>query len=267
MWNLDWHTIDTAELAKLMDFNSRPDLPASLEQGNIVQMATGLPVLFNTLNMRRAILPAANGHLTARALARYYATLATGGIIPPPHSNLSVPPLGSHTHIPKFPSLKVQKKKRSIKDVFKGRSSALSLNGENNGYSLVDINIDDGNDNAGSSKVRRMFTNPKIHDAFLGLGDYSTLVFPNGYFGLGFRRFKSDSDKITSFGHSGVGGSTGFCDIEHDFSIAITVNKMSLGGVTRRIIQLVCAELNVPVPDEFSETGRKGPDMQMYRPG
>ncbi|XP_020275190.1 uncharacterized protein LOC109849732 [Asparagus officinalis] len=248
-------TIDTDDLEKLMEMNSRPDLPDSLKQGNIVQIATGLPALFNTLNIRRAIIPAANGHLTARALARYYAALAKGGIIPPPHSNLSKPPLGSNPHIPKLPPLVTEKKRRGIKDFF-------NLKSENRDYRLIEVNIDDSNDDAGGSK---MFNNPKIHDAFMGLGDYSTLVLPSGYFGLGFRRFKSGNGRITSFGHSGIGGSTGFCDVEHDFSIAVTVNKMSLGGVTRRIVQLVCSELNVPLPDEFSETGRRGPDTQIYR--
>lgn len=254
-------TLDTDDLEKLMDLRSRQDIPDSLKQGNLVEMATGLPVLFNTLNIRRAIIPAANGHMTARALARYYAALATGGLIPPPHSNLSKPPLGSHTHIPKFPPLKTQKR-RGVRDLIKDSTSSFSFNGESKGYNLVDIRIDNGDDN-GDGRTRKLFNNPMIHDAFMGTGDYSTLVFPDGVFGLGFRRFKSDSDEITSFGHSGIGGSTGFCDIKNNFSLAITVNKMSLGGVTRRIVQLVCSELNVPVPDEFSDTGRTGPDMQI----
>lgn len=258
-------SIDYDDLEKLMDLKSRPDIPDSLKQGNMVEMAAGLPVLFNTLNVRRAIIPAANGHTTARALARYYAALATGGIVPPPHSNLSKPPLGSHTHIPKFPSLKAQKKRRGMKELIKRSTSSFALNGESKGYALVDIKIDDGDDNGGGSKAIRMFSNPEIRDAFMGTNEYGTLVFPDGLFGLGFRRFRSDGGKVTSFGHSGVGGSTGFCNIEHDFSIAITVNKMSLGGLTRRIVQLVCSELNVPVPDEFSENGLKGPDMQAFR--
>lgn len=60
---------------------------------------TALPVLFNTLFVRRAIVPAANGHFSARALARYYATLCTGGIVPPA-SLSSEPPLSRHPHKP-----------------------------------------------------------------------------------------------------------------------------------------------------------------------
>ena len=44
-------------------------------------------------------------------------------------------------------------------------------------------------------------------------------------------------------------------------AIVVTVNKMSLGSVTRRVVRFVCEELGVPVPDEFSLDGEKGPDM------
>uniref|UniRef100_A0A0A8Z915 Uncharacterized protein n=1 Tax=Arundo donax TaxID=35708 RepID=A0A0A8Z915_ARUDO len=36
---------------------------------------------------------------------------------------------------------------------------------------------------------------------------------------------------------------------------------MSLGSVRRGIVRFVCEELGVPVPDEFSASGEKGPDM------
>ncbi|KAJ6819026.1 uncharacterized protein M6B38_405015 [Iris pallida] len=253
--------LDTDDIEKLMELRSRPEIPDSLKQGNaITEMVKALPALFNTLNIRRAILPAANGHLSARALARYYATLAAKGVVPPPHSNLSTPPLGSHIHIPEFPSAKTKKKKR-IKESVKGNNSILNANGEKKDYTLIDISGED--EVAGGGKVIRIFSNPKIHDELVGAGDYSSLVIPDGKFGLGFRRFKSSSGKITSFGHSGVGGSTGFCDVENDFAIAVTLNKMSLGSVTSSIIQLVCSELNLPVPEDFTQFGQKGPDMQL----
>lgn len=272
-------TLDREDLEKLSVISAQPDLPASLQQGNVVEIASGLPVLFNTLNMRRAIIPAANGHCSARALARYYAALVTGGSIPPPHSHHSNPLLGSHIHTPKFPSLKKPRKKKGSKDKEMGDSkpqngSVVAANGIGNplhngndhsasmsndkGYSLI-ANADD---EAGNN-VRRIFSNPKIHDAFMGVGDYSRLVIADGKFGLGFRRYKSGSSKFTSFGHSGIGGSIGFCNIEHDFSIALTVNKMSLGSVPRSIIQLVCSELKIPLPEEFSMLGERGPDMQL----
>ncbi|XP_073014376.1 uncharacterized protein [Typha latifolia] len=270
-------TIDIEDVQKLSGIRPPSHMPATPPQTNIAQMAAGLPVLFNTLDMRRAILPAANGHCSARALARYYGALATGGSIPPPHSPDSKPPLGSHMHIPKFPTSKLKKKRngkgiadletdgnKETNDIVsfssrRGYSAGDNTSSANDkGYILVDITDGDAN-----SSSQRIFSNPKIVDAFMGAGDYSNLILPNGKFGLGFRRFSTTGGKVTSFGHSGIGGSTGFCDVDHNFSIAVTVNKMSLGGVTRSIIQLVCSELNIPLPDEFSTFGEKGPDMQL----
>lgn len=113
-----------------------------------------------------------------------------------------------------------------------------------------------------------LFNGTDIHQAFLGLGAYEELVHPDGKFGLGFRRFNAErtagsETRKMAFGHSGIGGSTALCDPNHNFAIAITVNKMSLGGPTRKILQLVYSELGLPLPDEFSTSGESGPDMQL----
>lgn len=201
------------DLKKLSEIGGRVDLPSSIKPDNIVQVANMVPALFNMLNIRRAIIPAANAHCSARALARYYASLVDGGAVPPPHSSSpSTPPLGSHPHIPHSPA-----------------SSSIS------------------------PKKEELFSNPKIHDAFLGVGEYANLVKPDGTFGLGFKRCHHSEDRsLTGFGHSGMGGSTGFCDIQNRFAIAVTLNKMSFGAETAKIIQLVCSELNISVPEEYS---------------
>ncbi|XP_074564879.1 uncharacterized protein LOC141821355 [Curcuma longa] len=256
-------TLDQKELQNLMEIRSRPHMPSSFLQGNLVEVATNLPVLFNTLNIRRSIIPAANGHCSARALARYYACLATGGSIPPPHPSTSKPLLGSHVHAPMFLPPKPPKRKWRLKEILS--VDPLSKRSKSSNASIGSPNSNDhnrvANTNGDRKTLGRVFNNPKIHDAFLGLGDYSGLVIPNGKFALGFRNFSTPSGSSTSFGHSGMGGSTGFCDIENNFSIAITVNNMSLGSVTRSIVQLVCSELNIPIPEEFSRFGEKGPDM------
>uniref|UniRef100_A0A0A9B4R8 ABC1 atypical kinase-like domain-containing protein n=1 Tax=Arundo donax TaxID=35708 RepID=A0A0A9B4R8_ARUDO len=253
-------TVDTEELQKLSG-RTGPDVPSTL-LNNVVQMANGIPVLFNTLNIRRAIIPAANGHVSARALARYYAALATAGSIPPPHSADSKPPLGSHVHTPKFPTTPLKKKKGTGKKK-KSVSSTGNLqdlsNTDKAGYSQLRTN--DADDEAAAGSTTRIFSNDKILDAFMGVGEYESMIHPNGKFGLGFRRYNNSSGKLKCFGHSGMGGSTGYCDVEHNFAIAVTVNKMSLGSVTRSIVRFVCEELGVPVPDEFSVSGEKGPDM------
>ncbi|KAG7610309.1 UbiB domain [Arabidopsis suecica] len=281
-------TFDTDEMSKLSSIASQPELPSTFQPDKIIQMATNLPVLFNTLNVRRAIIPAANGHCSARALARYYATLADGGLVPPPHSSLSQPPLGSHTHVPKFTSLKDTTKKKKGKEMaatekrkskdhqerklydekqFMSASSSRESNTESLAR-LVDTNSSAGKTEINSDDhqhdIHNMFSNPRIHDAFMGAGDYSGLVVPDGKFGLGFKRAISQDGSLVGFGHSGLGGSTGFCDINNRFSIAVTLNKMSMGGVTANIVKLVCSELNIPLPKDFSTD--IGADSQMGTP-
>lgn len=292
-------TLDTDDLSKLSvisdSSSSRSDLPSSFQPSDIHQLVTTLPALFNTLNARRAILPAANCHCSARALARYYAALVDGGMVPSPHPSSSKPPLGSHPHTPKFTSKKSPRKRKGggkIKDLLAAATKAGSFKpvpnhdkGSSNGNSRRDVDSDSYTRLTNSSSfsntshtassysieiddhhcqnASKIFSNGRIHDAFLGAGEYENLVFPNGKFGLGFRRISSSEDgSIIGFGHSGMGGSTGFCDIKNRFAIAVTLNKMSFGAVTREIVQFVCSELNIPVPEEFSRSGERGPDMQ-----
>lgn len=237
------------------------------------------------LNTRRAIIPAANGHCSARALARYYAALADGGVIPPPHSSASQPALGSHPHIPKFSSENPKKQKAGrSKDIHtninndheKNSSSTETVensnvfrSSSNTGYTrLLDDSSssysntndpctrdDTRHGNAGKKFAGKMYKNPRIHDAFMGIGKYENMTLPNGKFGLGFSRLKSEEGSFLGFGHSGMGGSTGFCNIDHKFAMSVTLNKMSFGGVTASIIQLICSELNIPLPVEFSTLG------------
>ncbi|GJU15255.1 hypothetical protein Tco_1143221 [Tanacetum coccineum] len=102
--------------------------------------------LCNTLNARRAIHLAANGHFSARAVARYYAALMD----------------------PTFPSKKIFT----------------------------------------SSKA-------KLHDAFLGSGDYKDLILQNGMFGLRFKRVEATDGEI---------------------------------------IRFICSELDLPVPQDYAES-------------
>ncbi|CAI9284945.1 unnamed protein product [Lactuca saligna] len=182
-------------------------------------LASFIP-LSNTLNVRRAILPAANGHFSARALARYYAALVDGGTVPPPHFS-SLPLLGSHPHHPTFPS-------NNPKD------------------------SNSGTHNQNSNP--KIFDNPKskIHDAFLGSGDYKALISSNGKFGLGFKRVTDTEGSVFGFGHAGFGGSTGYCDINNRFAISVTLNQLSGGVLTGEIIRFVCSELDLPVPEYYT---------------
>ncbi|KAJ0593968.1 putative ABC-type Cd(2+) transporter [Helianthus annuus] len=201
--------------------------------------------LSNTLNVRRAILPAANGHFSARALARYYAALVDGGVVPPHHSSSSLPPLGSHPHRPMFPSKKtsINRKDRRKKD------SSGSTSPDSDVYIRIP-NTEDTSDEVDT----KIFTNTKtkLHDAFMGSGDFEDLIFPGGRFGLGFRRVRTADGSVIGFGHSGLGGSTAYCDIHNRFAITVTLNKLSFGALTGEIIRFVCSELDVPVPEEYA---------------
>ncbi|XP_074286826.1 uncharacterized protein LOC141612026 [Silene latifolia] len=282
-------TLDTDDLEKLSALNARSDLPSTFQPSEIAQVATAFPALFNSLPIRRAIIPAANGHCSARALARYYACLADHGTIPQSPTS-SLPPLGSHTHIPKYPSLKPPKKENGSK---KNRLGFVSLcrtmmsekfnyekgtkDGKGPTYDRVptdegtsssinteqNTNGEIAHSNEHQKKPIELFSNPKIHDAFMGLGEYEKFVFPNGEFGLGFKRITSFDGSVNGFGHSGMGGSTGFCDAKNRFAIAITLNKMSFGATTGQIIQLVCSELNIPLPKELKGLGSGGENSEL----
>ncbi|KAF5205594.1 Beta-lactamase/transpeptidase-like protein, partial [Thalictrum thalictroides] len=188
---------DMEEVEKIKSVNvNRPDLPSTFQPAEIARCFPTFAQIFSSLEVRQAIIPSANGHCTARALARYYGTLAAGGIVPPPY-----PP-----------------------------SNDTSQNNDD---------------------VKRIFHNLEIHDQFMGVGDYGDLNHPNGLFGLGFEMNHS-KEGLTGFGHSGMGGSDGFCDIKHNFAIGVTLNKMGLRAVTGHVVHLLCSELNVPVPLNYA---------------
>ncbi|KAF9601950.1 hypothetical protein IFM89_024284, partial [Coptis chinensis] len=228
-------TFDTEDLKARERTVTRIDLPSTFQPDRIAKLIPLLANLFSSLEVRRAIVPSANGHFSARALARYYASLAAGGIVPPPHSPSSKPLLGSNPHIPKSASSHYEKRGNEV-----AASKDTSKTGDHN------------HSTCHKDGVNRIFHGPNVHDAFLGVGDYGSLALPGGAFGLGFVR-NCSKEGVTGFGHSGLGGSTGFCDIKHKFSIAVLVNTISIGAVTGRIVQLVCSELNVPVPLDFAQ--------------
>lgn len=256
-------TADMEDIKKLSEIAKRSDIPASFQSQiqDASQMASALPALFNTLFARRAIIPAANAHCSARALARYYAALVDRGAIPPPHASPAQPKLGSHPYIPKFSSPKATKKRKGSKhtldaDTSNDTSSSKKASGRN--Y----IKVPSSDTSSSTSSVARgengidrtpakLFTNSRIHDAFVGAGEYEKLAVPGGQFGLGFKRSYSEDGKLIGFGHSGMGGSTGYCDIDNRFSVSITLNKMNMGGVTAKVMQLICSELNIPLPADF----------------
>ncbi|KAG8375303.1 hypothetical protein BUALT_Bualt10G0086300 [Buddleja alternifolia] len=241
-------TSDMDDIKKLSEVSNRPELPSSFQNQlqDVSVMASTLPAMFNALITRRAIIPAANGHCSARALARYYAALVDQGTIPPPHSSSTKPQLGSHPHIPKFPSLKPSKNRKEPNNAHKTDKNYTRVPTDDSSLNSVA--------NSGFGKKQenvKLFSNSKIHEAFMGVGEYENLTLPGGQFGLGFKRSYSEDGELIGFGHSGMGGSTGYCDINNRFAIAVTLNKMNMGGVTAKVMQLVCSELGIPLPADF----------------
>ena len=108
-------TLDKDDHEKPSHIINRFDVPSTIQLGDVSQLATTLPVVFDSLNIRHAIIPVANGHCSARALARYYVTLANGGMVPWPHSSSSKPPLGSHPTSPNFLSKRLARGKKIAK--------------------------------------------------------------------------------------------------------------------------------------------------------
>ena len=237
------------DIKRLSEITQRPDIPASFQSQiqDASEIASALPAFFNTLFARRAIIPAANAHCSARALARYYAALVDQGAIPPPHASPAQPKLGSHPHIPKFTTPKSTKKRKgALKKDSRTKYTKVPTDDASSSSSSV-ARGEHGN----GQTTAKLFTNSRIHDAFVGAREYEKLTLPGGQFGLGFKRSYSEDGKLIGFGHSGIGVSTGYCDIDNRFSIGITLNKLNMGGVTAKIMQLVCSELNIPLPADF----------------
>jgi aarF domain-containing kinase len=228
---------------------------------DVIGALTNVPFLFNTLFIRRAVIPSANGHFSARALARYYAMLATGGICPK-LSGSSEPPLGSHPHYPhQFKSPVKGKKKKgkdNVPDVELGGKVASVSSPDQESIPLLK-----------TREKTKLFSHPQVLDIFVGRGPTSDLVDQQGRFGLGFMRMdpsgvqRSETSGSSAFGHSGLGGSTGFCDPSHNFSLAVTLNKMNAGDVTAEIVRFVMSELNLACPEQFASKGAMGVEMRV----
>lgn len=211
--------------------------------GNVGNLAA-LPLVFNNLFVRRACIPSANGHFSARALARYYACMARAGAIPPAH--------------PGWDRASETPQKAAEKKDGKSRPGLLRRGGKKGSVaeeSLAPVDV-------ALSSDGRLFDRPadQVFAGITGVGPYAPLVPPESHWGLAFGRFflpgvdaaDQSGGRVIAFGHSGMGGSTAFCDPEHDFAVAVTINKMTPAHEeTKAVVRLVCEQLGVPVPASF----------------
>ncbi|KAI3505560.1 hypothetical protein L1887_27692 [Cichorium endivia] len=224
-------TLDATEFAMFAALTRTPEFRSSVPSSFLPNILEAVINASSTLNVRRAILPASNGHFSARALARYYGALLDGGVVPPRHSS-SLPPLGSHPHHPTTDSQTTNPK------------------------SYLTIGIPESTDETSDEIDGKIFSTEKskLHDLFMGNGAYKDLILPNGIFGLGFHRINTVDGSMIGFGHAGLGGSTAYCDVNNRFSIAVTVNKLSFGTLIPEIIQFICSELDFPVPEHYARS-------------
>lgn len=123
---------------------------------------------YNTMRVRKACLPSANGHFSARALAKMYAALAEGGSI------------------------------GGTRLVSGGRIEAM----------------------------RRIMTSGV--DRVLGMPANKGIGFQMGGENNGIHGPMGRSSQ--TFGHSGAGGSVGFCDPDTRLAVGLTINKMQYPG-------------------------------------
>ncbi|KAJ0102121.1 hypothetical protein Patl1_05426 [Pistacia atlantica] len=183
-------TMDEYDLKKYADKSYHSPTPEFQRQScEIITIITNLPVSSNILYVRVLSYSASNLHCSAHALARYYAALADGGVIHPhiplyPSHHLVVTLTSPHfLHKRSQKNQKVRKTRRYLvlqrtKQIIKGKDAS-------------------GDDNTRPINIGgKIFSNPKIHDAFGGVGDYEHLALLDGPFGLWFKRNKADNGSI-----------------------------------------------------------------------
>ena len=176
------------------------------------------PCMFNTSKIRKACIPSANGHFTARALARFYAALANDGSIDGARimSEAMVRAMSeeraSVSMNEMMPEMKWGLGVRKFSDTAFGESPLRAK--------LVLV--------FGFARARGLF--------------FFRACAPRNNHGLCALR------RVLLAGHGGLGGSIALCDPAHNLSVAVTVNKLTLEREpARRVIEEVCESLQIPM--------------------
>lgn len=178
--------------------------------------------LFNRAAFRRGQIPAANGHFSARALARMYDHLGTilQGTVP-----RSKPTASSGAPAPRPPPLLSRERLAAATSLHAedARPNGIFVQGANVrfglGYQLFGPAAD-GGDAAGAAAV-----------------GHPAAAAPA-------------RPPPTAFGHSGLGGSIAFYDTVTNTAVAITVNQLSSDrACTRAILRVLASQPDVGMPD------------------
>lgn len=187
---------------------------------------------FNHPSLRAACLPSANGHFTARALARLYAALADDGAVG--DARLVAPGRVAQMMAPLYEDPPADGVATVVPE---GRSSLSMVAGVDNAGDHHGANSDDGgNDLKGV-----------------------TAQFSDGAaWGAGVRLYNTVSRRgvVTpraGLGHSGIGGSIAFAVPSRRLAVAVTVNRLEAVNIaTAAAVLTICKVLDVPPPATYA---------------
>ena len=188
------------------------------------------PTFFNNPRIRRASIPAANGHFSARGLAYFYNALL------PSYDSSTVTTTSNKKKLFGSKGLDIFTIKNN-----KSSNTLIQSSSELNNDTPVEFSSITGNE--------------------------SLLQGEQGRFRLGFQIYPSSSITTTNsntattttnnnkvaFGHVGLGGSIAFCDPSNNnnqIAVAITLNKLSMkSATTKKIVSKIYEQLNLPLPN------------------
>ncbi len=178
------------------------------------------PLLFNDLKMRRAIIPSANGHFTAEALAKYYQRFG---------------------------------KAWTGKDLLKKETVEKLMWGFSNPGA---VEHDLWEDAEGEKQLRKTVSKEQLEKYRKALNH---IAMGGGLMRYHFYKETSEGLVMSvGLGHAGFGGSLGFSLPEQQVSVAIIVTKLDITAkATRRVMQVIGDELGLGTPLQF-ESGHGG---------
>lgn len=186
---------------------------------------------FNHPSLRAACLPSANGHFTARALARLYAALANDGAVG--DARLVAPGRVAQMMAPLW-----------VDPPADGTTTVAAEDGSPPGVAGVGAAGDRRGADAG--------------DGGDGVGRVAAQFSDGAAWGAGVRLYDTVSRRgvVTpraGLGHSGIGGSIAFAVPARRLAVAVTVNRLEAVNVaTAAAILTVCKVLDVPPPATYA---------------
>jgi aarF domain-containing kinase len=194
------------------------------------------PLMYNTRKVRQACIPSANGHFSARALARFFGALGNGGSI-------------DGVRLVSDETLAAMAHREAIEQATPQAQEMMRRLGIR--YACRPLPPPPTHTHTCACRMAAavLTRTPCLAGACSNAGG-------ERQWGLGFRiyGFKDGSKPVrySGLGHTGLGGSVAFADLHTKTSVAVTVNALSLGKeAVNDVIKVVCQELGIGTPVEF----------------